>query len=175
MITKSRRIICDIQPQYQKCISFNLPEATNWINEGTPENTIFFFVGPELDCDTKEDVMDFFVEYELKDEFLNQSKWIDKNYAFFRDWMDQGISRDKIVWAVKWMIEEGIYDSRDLEMEVEDLEEGNIYLPSFDFAVLKEFDGAEIIGGGRNECLEELTILLDAMEIKYTINNQFVY
>ena len=40
---------------------------------------------------------------------------------------------------------------------------------------LLKWSGADICGGGLNECLEEVLILADAMRIKFNIVRQFVY
>ncbi len=50
-----------------------------------------------------------------------------------------------------------------------------IGLPEFDIKKLYKFDGCDICGGGRNECLKEITLLLDAMTIEYNIVSSFVY
>ena len=42
-------------------------------------------------------------------------------------------------------------------------------------AQLKRFNGAYIVGGGRNECLREIELLMNAFNIKYKRIDSLVY
>ena len=42
-------------------------------------------------------------------------------------------------------------------------------------AQLKRFSGAYIVGGGRNECLREVELLMNAFNIKYKRIDSLVY
>ena len=42
-------------------------------------------------------------------------------------------------------------------------------------AQLKKYNGAYIMGGGRNECLREVELLMNAFNIKYKRINQLIY
>jgi len=48
-------------------------------------------------------------------------------------------------------------------------------LPSFDYKVLNKYKGASICGGGKDECLAEVQILLDAMNIKTKEVRKYIY
>jgi len=40
---------------------------------------------------------------------------------------------------------------------------------------LKQFNGAQICGGNRQECLEEILIIMDVLNLKYTLNEKYIY
>lgn len=42
-------------------------------------------------------------------------------------------------------------------------------------AQLKRFNGAYLVGGGRNECLREVELLMNAFNIKYKRIDSLVY
>ena len=86
------------------------------------------------------------------------------------------------------MIKNHKYDVRDIDENdlkniigdedlIREILDERIYLglPQFDLNVLKKFNGASICGGGRNECLAEVQILLAAMKIKTKVINKYVY
>jgi hypothetical protein len=42
-------------------------------------------------------------------------------------------------------------------------------------AQLRRFNGAYIVGGGRNECLQEVELLMSAFNVKYKRIDRLVY
>ena len=40
---------------------------------------------------------------------------------------------------------------------------------------LKRYSGAYLMGGGREECLKEVTLLMNAFNIKYKLVDAFIY
>jgi hypothetical protein len=68
-----------------------------------------------------------------------------------------------------------IYDSRDLNCELND--EDNCIHWNESFGLMKQFNYTtlKLIGGGLNECLKELILGIQSMDIKYTLMREFVY
>jgi hypothetical protein len=97
--------------------------------------------------------------------------------------MDHGVSDSTIIKTIRYMIMKRINDSRDLgEEELQFITNGEdiplhdpLFIPSIPLNVLKQFSGAFLCGGGKSECLKEVTLLMNALNIKYTIVSEFTY
>jgi hypothetical protein len=119
---------------------------------------------------------------------------VDKGYGYFRSWMDYGyISDAVIIKTIREMYNQKVYDTRMLfggEDSQDYAEKFEKFIgPEFDrlmleeplnvnwtsVAQLKKFNGAYIVGGGRNECLREVELLMNAFNIKYKRLNNLVY
>lgn len=118
---------------------------------------------------------------------------IEKQYGFFRSYMDSGVSREDIVVLGKFLLKNKINDIREIqndkELEKEFLAKfkGNIrrlylaeeafYLPSdFISEIINNLtSGLTLVGGGVNECLTEFSILLDVLDIEHSVNNDLTY
>ena len=113
---------------------------------------------------------------------------VDKGYGYLRSWMDQGVSPTVIIRVIRAMYQHRISDSR----EFEDIDP--MLLPEivgneweqwmyFDpivtnwtsIAQLKRFSGSYIVGGGRNECLREVELLMNAFNIPYKRIDSLIY
>ncbi|MCK9458417.1 MAG: hypothetical protein M0R80_02090 [Proteobacteria bacterium] len=153
----------------------NKEEISNWLAESARENTPY----PE-DDDEEIYWQDHEDTYSL---FHNRCLWYDKGYGFFRSWMDHGVSDATIIKTIRYMIMKRINDSRDLgEEELQLITNGEdiplhdpLFIPSIPLNILKQFSGAFLCGGGKNECLKEVTLLMNALNIKYTILSEFTY
>jgi len=113
---------------------------------------------------------------------------VDKGYGYFRSWMDHGVDEHKIIQVIRLMYQQKVQDSRDL-FGGENTEEYNQYMmqllgetPSDIISVnwtsvaqLRKFNGAYIVGGGRDECLREVELLMNAFNIKYKRIDELVY
>jgi len=95
---------------------------------------------------------------------------VDKGFGYLRSWHDQGVDDTVIVKAIRLMYQAKVNDSRELfggedsdtyEQGMRDLL-GDDYLIGMgdpisvgwaSVAQLKKFNGAYLVGGGRNECL----------------------
>jgi molybdopterin converting factor small subunit len=51
----------------------------------------------------------------------------------------------------------------------------SINLPDISMSVLKKFKGSYLIGGGKTECLAEVKLLMDTLNINYTLVKNFIY
>jgi len=117
---------------------------------------------------------------------------VDKGFGYLRSWHDQGVDDTVIVKAIRLMYQAKVNDSRELfggedsdtyEQGMRDLL-GDDYLIGMgdpisvgwaSVAQLKKFNGAYLVGGGRNECLWEVKVLMNAFNIRYKMIDSLVY
>jgi len=127
-------------------------------------------------------------------ELIDWSRFtlVDKGYGYLRSWHDQGVDDTVIVKAIRLMYQAKVNDSRQLfggedsdtyEQGMRDLL-GDDYLIGMgdtisvgwaSVAQLKKFNGAYLVGGGRNECLWEVKVLMNAFNIRYKMIDSLVY
>ena len=115
---------------------------------------------------------------------------VDKGYGYFRSWMDSGIDPAVIIAAVRELYLQKKSDSRDLTFPpfnqrttlqslimgaMEELGDDPLIVNWTSVAQLKRFSGAYIVGGGRNECLREVELLMNAFNIRYKRIDSLVY
>lgn len=130
-----------------------------------------------------------------EEPFSDRLSAFTKNYAFLRGFMDKGIDDEEIVSLGKFMLKHNITDGRDIAEDEEEVQEEfnqlfknssffelsfddyTFYLPDDLISELRERvkDGVTIIGGGENECLKEVCLLLQMLDIKYKVESSFVY
>lgn len=142
----------------------------------------------------EEDEYGDYVEAECEDPIeWNRFEIVDKGYGYFRAWMDSGVPENLIVKLIREMYQQKVSDSRMLfdgddsedyraqmaELlgtdEYESLYDDNMSIEWTSVAQLKQFNGAYIVGGGRNECLREVELLMNAFNIKYKRIDDLVY
>lgn len=185
-------IVVDVQPAYTASIPW-IPNMMHWLNQQGP---VLMFVNAENDGltdDTVDEIRYYWMESGYDQSRWNQTEIVDKGYGYFRSWMDQGVSDRAIIKTIRQMYAQKITDSRELfegegsESYIDDLE--NFLGPDFEdwmvddgitvewtsVARLKRYNGAYLMGGGRNECLKEVTLLMNAFNIKYKLVNNFIY
>lgn len=181
-------VVVDIQPGYHTSCHLVTPDIIEKIN--TTEQPIFFFyVGKDFDLDKKDDVICYLLEHGLDENRIPGIRFIEKAYGFFRPWMDTDVSDDITLKAVTLMHKEKIYDSRDFEHEHwqeilgEEIEkqhilfEEPIFYPDFNTRPFESpsLNKFELIGGGRQECLKEIEIFLQAIGKEVSVNEQLCY
>ena len=117
----------------------------------------------------------------------------DKGFGFFRSFIDRGIEDKTIIRLIRLMYQNRVNDSRDLfggehsddyavnfeqfvgpEFKRWMLDDG-ITINWTSVAQLKRFSGSYIVGGGRNECLKEVELLMSAFNIKAKRIDSMVY
>ena len=184
----------DIQPDYESYINFDLYEWAGFLNSShkAGHRIVFLYNGFDtLGMVEEGDYRQWLQELGVKNKVLQNARFYDKGYNFFRNPMDSGIDESEITALGKYMKVNGLNDSRDLEEEIwdnfmeqnpdcesirENLEgnEDAINLPD----VLDELEGYSNIvltGGGKDECLKEVEICLDILNKNYVFYSQFVY
>lgn len=183
-------IVVDIQPMYEEYHSkkFKTWKFCEFLNKS--RNILYFYNGQNtVGEDTEEDLKYWLIENELNEDKLDDIKFYDKGYGFFRNYMDIGISEHIIIKMIRILFQKKVLDSRDIEIDEweellgDDFEEVStfldieeaFYIPDINIGKLKEFDGSYIVGGGKNECLKEVQLLMSAFNIKAKMVSDFVY
>lgn len=128
---------------------------------------------------------------------LPKMEFYDKGYGYLRGWMDEGIDKRIIIQVIRELYRQDEFSTQDMfEGDPEKLEEfvrsftGRLYrdipVPStitdepltVGWAALdqlKRYNNCYLIGGGRNECLAEVALLMNAFNIKYKMINELIY
>ena len=184
----------DIQPEYKNYISFGLSKWIQFLNQNANNNRIIFLYNGEdtLGMVSEYDYKNFLLDLGLDEDVLENAIFYDKGYAFFRYCMDNSIDEDNIVDLVKFMIQNDINDSREIDEDMwndymqqtnhsqEDVREllenagDMINIPDLmDF--LKNYSNIVLLGGGINECLKEVEIALLSLNKNYNTLKQFTY
>jgi hypothetical protein len=114
----------------------------------------------------------------------------DKGYGYLRSWMDHGIEPSTIIATIREMYAQKVSDTRELRFPpfnrrtttqslimgaIEEMEDDPMTVGWTSVAQLKRFNGAYLVGGGRDECLREVELLMNAFNIKYKRIDSLVY
>jgi hypothetical protein len=185
-------IVVDVQPSYANTapdIRRKCKKVIKFLNQ--QQGKILMFVNAEdtgLTEDTIDEIKYWYEENGFDD--WNRVEIVDKGYGYLRSWMDTGVKPSTIIKAIRIMYQNKINDSREIvdgyddtyahEKWTELLDDD--YIPEDPISVnwisakkLKEYNNCYIVGGGRNECLREVELLMNAFNIKYTRVNSLVY
>lgn len=186
----------DIQPEYDDYIGFDLNEWAIFLNDNINDvnNLIFLYNGRDtLGMVSEDDYKSWLFEKGVSDDVIDQSRFYDKGYAFFRHCMDSGVNEDATVNFVRFMYDNDIRDSRQLTREMwakylreyrrldrkevyELLKESGdcVHIPDL-MDYIKQYSNIVLTGGGVNECLKEVEIALKALNKNYTVLSEFTY
>lgn len=185
-------VVVDVQPEYESSFGSMSETLAEFINENYNHfsKVTFLFNGPDLGMIEEGEYKHWWYDQGLEEEIIYNSDFFDKGYAFFRYCMDKGIDDEQISNLVRYMLEKGVHDSRELDKEFwgefierygnEDIREliefsdDAIHIPDL-IDELKTYGNILICGGGINECLKEVEIALDAINKPYTKLDQFTY
>lgn len=175
-------VVVDVQPMYENFIHFDIGRFCEFLSKYRA--ILYLFNGPDtVGEDSAQDIIRWLLDYGLDEELITEIEFEDKGYAFFRPWMDSGVEDETIIKVGKYMAKKDIHDSRDLPEgffdQFEDLQDvhtqDSIYFPDLDPKQLKRFNSADIVGGGRTECLAETLLLMRVFNIKVKPINRFIY
>ena len=178
-------IVVDVQPVYTHLMQDEVTAITEFINTKA-ERVLAYFNGEDAgERDTLEDVKQWYLDNGLEEESLAKINFQEKTYAYLRGWMDDVEERD-IIKVVRYMVTNRIQQSDqignsaivellgiDVAREVDDIDP--IYIPDIDLSLIKQYNKSYIGGGGRHECLKEITLMMNAFNIKYKLINNFIY
>lgn len=189
---KNNVIVVDIQPMYYSYLKsrINIYDFTDFLME--QGKILYYYNGPNtVGDDRKEDIIEWLYEKsDYNEDLYNKliSKdviWYDKGYAFLRAWMDNGADDRFIIKAIRYMAGKKVWDSRDIEPEEWEekfpneyqgyMDDDPLIIPDIPLNILKSFSGSYIVGGGKNECLKEVQILMSAFNIKAKEVKDFIY
>jgi hypothetical protein len=192
-------IICvDVQPEYDNPIN---QKIINFVNKQT--GPVLFFVNAEehgVSNDSVQSIQQYWEErtdgsYDDADEYTSNINWdrfqiVDKGYGYLRSWMDYGIEDSTIIATIREMYAQKVSDSRELRFPtfnkrtptqsliqgaIDEMGEDPLSVGWASIAQLKKFSGAHLVGGGRNECLREVELLMNAFNIRYKRIDSLVY
>lgn len=186
IITEARRdkvILVDFQPAYQNWYTKELSNACEYINKRNPY-ILAFYNGMDVGIyDTEDEVYEHYLDHGLNPNANIEFR--EKGYAFLRGWMDNGASSNAIIKMIRTIVTDGSLGSDDYT--VSNLQEilgadyrdfmayDILYIPGFAIDELKTFSGALIGGGGRDECLREIELLMSAFNIRYKRVQEWIY
>lgn len=159
------------------------------------DNVIYLYdniSGQDLYSEIPDDWLEGYNEESFYDSF---NYIIEKQYGFFRDFMDSynlGLEVEEIIKLGKFCLKEGISDIRDINENQETLKRFNkhflnskitpdifdvysFWIPLDLCDELRSYSSFTVVGGGLNECLKEVCILLDILDIKYQIEYTCCY
>lgn len=176
-------IVVDIQPGYERSIHFPIKSFTKFLNNNTFSSIFYLYNGPDLRLESWSDISLWLYEYGLKEKVLDTIIPFEKGYAFFRSFMDLGMDEDDLIRLLRYMYENDITDSRDIEendwnnlnLDWDNDQHGDcVYIPDVLFK-LDRYNNPLICGGGRDECLREIELCFHVLNKPYQLLNQFVY
>jgi len=196
LVAGANLLSVDIQPEYEKFLSFNLYSYTKFLNKNFSKmnSLTFLYNGADtLGMVSEDDYKMWLLENGLSEDVVYSANYYDKGYAFFRYCMDEGAEEKEIVDLVKYMIQHNINDSRDID---EEMWNGFIRDYGYDTSLVREllepaqdcinipdlmdelttYSGKIVIcGGGINECFKEVEIALSALDKNYNILTEYTY
>jgi hypothetical protein len=181
----------DIQPEYISGFKYFTSDWIDFLNNNYENNKIIFlYNGPELGMISESEYINWLFEQDINENVIENATFFDKGYAYFRFCMDEGIDEDQIVNLIKFMIENDINDSREIDedfwrefieqygnediKELIELSDDCIWIPEV-MNFLKKYNNIVLTGGGINECLKEVEIALLVLDKPYRILNEFTY
>lgn len=178
-------LVVDVQPSYDASCGFAAEQLAKELNE-SDKPVIFMYVGDGLTTDTAGDVQDYLLDHGVSEDVLTSAHFIEKDYGFFRQWMDCGVPAETIIQVGQKLKQFRLNDSRNLDWAIafgdkaEELAEdvdrlGPIWMPSFDALRLMFFKDIAVCGGGAGECLAEMELWLTIMGITHTRLHHLVY
>ena len=190
---RNKIILVDFQPAYVKG-GYGHDEAlhatVDSLNKMNPPDMLVFYNGQDVGIeDTADEVIEMYKDFGLDESIARRMELREKSYAWLRNWMDNDVPPAIIIAVVRYMVQNKVYDSRDIEPETmveiigqdkyteyEDAIEGDmISIPDISIPELKSLSGALIGGGGKHECLKEITLLMNAFNIKYKLVKEWMY
>lgn len=183
-------LVVDVQPAYDRWCGKVAPGIGNLLNKHTG-GKYCLYNAEGLTDDSRQSVAMYLSENGMTDEAINDTKFVEKSYGFFRSWMDQGVTERIIIKTIRAMVQNRVYDSRDLDVnnvltpyEQErglkiwgvDWDNEGIYMPDFmPISLLKQMSPFLMCGGAREHCLKEIELLCNAFNIRYKRIDGLIY
>lgn len=197
-------IVVDVQPEYCGVMDGDESPVCTGIIKFVTQQTgpVLLFVNAEdqgMTGDTVAGVKEYWEDTvrELSDDYenpqpINWSRFevVDKGYGYMRSWMDHGIEPSTIIATIRELYQQKKSDTRQLSFPpfnqrtpaqsliqgaIEEMQDDPLSVNWTSIAQLKRFSGAYIVGGGRNECLREVELLMNAFNIRYKRIDSLVY
>ena len=186
-------IVVDVQPAYSTFAPRICSKIVEFVNKQT--GPVLMYVNADqhgLTDDTIPSIKDFWEDNGFDPDGWRRVKIEDKGYGYFRGAMDSGVPDALIIKCIRLLYQYKLNDSRNLfgGEDSDTYEESMqkhfgeyadtfinepLYVNWTNVALLKQFSGAYIVGGGRNECLREVELLMNAFNVKYRRIDSLVY
>ena len=178
-------MVVDVQPGYSSAIMPWMPGAILQAMRQTDEDVpiLIVSVNEELTGDTPASIEMFWQDHGMDDELFSRVTFLEKPYAFFRGWMDNGVDEDEIVATVQTLRKHRVGDSRNLDSSLlaEIAPHGHtlaspLYLP-WELEEQRAYrqPAWRLCGGARDECLKEVELWLASMCIGFERLDHLVY
>jgi len=181
-------VVVDVQPAYSYHINFG-QKLARLIEKRTGETLMY--VNAEdtgVSEDTLQEIKEFWWRIGMEEDTIESLTWFDKGYGNLREAMDTGASDHDIIAVIREMFRQGVNDSRmlfdeDYDRQLEAFGEDNIEWITFGISImelngfdkLKSMSPFYLCGGGQNECLKEVMLMCNALNIKYKLLSEFIY
>lgn len=174
-------LVVDVQPAYNADCEFIAARVAKRINNTRKPVTIFW-VGSGLTDDCEFSVHEYLREHGARPGRLAQAHFVEKDYGFYRRWMDYGVDADDIVKVGRHMMLHRLHSSEDVDLD--ELFQGDVpalprsdhlALPDFDTSRLKYLSGFETCGGGSEQCLAEMELWLQMKDLPFKRLDSLVY
>jgi hypothetical protein len=178
-------LVVDIQPAYTGGfggrLTYEVLAEMRQMSEGQP--LIILSVNEELSGDGPQAIQEFWEEQGMEEALFERAIFLEKPYAFFRGWMDNGVPDEDIVAVAKELRKQRKSDSRDLPGKVlakispvGAVRCDPLFLP-YELEIEPRYRQASwrICGGGRDECLKEVELWLDSCNIAYNRIDHLTY
>lgn len=189
-------ISVDIQPEYESGFGFRINNYCQFLNENADGfgKLVFLYNGADtLGMISEDEYKYWLIENGIEETILDSARFYDKGYAFFRYCIDSSIDESATVNFVKFMYNNNIRDSRDMDRdmwakylrEYRRLDRKEVYellkhsgdcvnIPDL-MDELRRYRNVILTGGGINECFKEVEIALQALNIPYQADQRFTY
>ncbi len=181
-------IVVDVQPAYKSYITFDVVQLMELINGQTGK--ILFLINADEQGLTEDSVMhcwQWWWENGLElDNRDRRATVFDKGYGHFRSWMDYLDDDALMIKAIRFMHQKKENDSRDIDPEEwkealgeenwkDYMEDDLLSINWVSLKTLKQHARGYICGGGKNECLREVTLYMNAFNLKTKEIRKFIY
>lgn len=189
-------IVVDVQPEYSGINDGNedpvFEEIIQFVNNQT--GSVLMFVNADKDgltSDTIPHIKQYWEDSGFDPTNWNRVTFNDKGYGYLRSWMDHPIPPATIIKTIRLLYQQKKRDTEQLVFPenvkdhtpdmteimnaIYEMDDDLLSVKWTSIAQLKRFNGSYIMGGGRNECLREIELLMNAFNIKYKRIDSLVY
>ena len=183
-------IVVDVQPEYsgmndgnEKPVFERIIQFVN--NQNGPILMLCNAEDQGLSGDTIQDIKLYWEDSGFDPKNWSKIKIYDKGYGYLRSWIDNGISKNTIIKVIRELYQIKKNDSRDIpEGRLKELvgnewrewmNDDAISVNWIEIGLLRKYNGCYLIGGHEDECLAEVSILMNAFNIKYTLVRELIY
>lgn len=186
-------VVVDVQPEYAPWMQGMQQKLFAYINEHVDElaGLTFLYNGEDtMGMVSESEYRWWLVEQGLDENIAYKATLYDKGYAFFRNCMDRGGDDEELVNLVRFMRDNNINDSRELDKkfwktfvkqygaenirELMEDSEDCINIPDL-MNFIDRLNNIVLVGGGINECLKEVELALDALDKTYETWGKYTY